>query len=155
MSYKEAYNIRIGILPLYGAFIKEVIDNHGLDTALKYHRNAVLRDCNIMMKGYDSEKLLEPSEARDNLQQMNSNGVDSRVELVGNEVISHNKRCPSYDGWIAGGLTPEQVELFCRTGFKVYEEKMWQVQNPNIQLELRKFKQEPEDTCEEVLIFKQ
>ena len=71
-----------------------------------------------------------------------------------NEVISSNGRCIYYDGWIAAGLKPYEIEKLCSARFKVYGERVWNAQNPGIEAELRQFKTHPEGLCQEVLKFK-
>ena len=81
-------------------------------------------------------------------------GIDSKVDLVGDEVVASNGRCVFYDGWMAAGLTPMEVEKLCRVRFAAYGDSLWKTLNPSIEVELRKYKKSPEDTCLEVLKFK-
>ena len=149
MNYEESYKSRIGLMVHFGEFIKTVMEDQGLEKALEYARTQAMR-----REREKSESPLTPIEARDRLVRVNQmTGIDSNVELIGDEVIATNGRCVFYDGWIASGLTPAEVEKLCRVRFNAYGESLWKTMNPNIEVELRKYKKSPEDTCLEVLKF--
>jgi len=150
MNYEESYKKRIGLMVHFGEFIKTVIEDQGLEKALEYARTQAMR-----REREKPESPYTPIEARDRLRRGNlTSGIDSNVELIGDEVIATNGRCIFYDGWIASGLTPAEVEQLCRVRFNAYGESLWKKMNPNIEVELRKYKKSPEDTCLEVLKFK-
>lgn len=150
MNYEESYKSRIGLMVHFGEFIKTVTEDQGLEKALEYARTQAMRS-----EREKPESPLTPREAWDRLVRVNHmTGIDSNVELIGDEVIATNGKCVFYDGWIAAGLTPVEVEKLCRVRFDAYGESLWKVLNPSIEVELRKYKESPEDACLEVLKFK-
>ncbi len=157
MGFKESYNQRVGLMTVLGGYIKAVIDDQGLEKAVEYAKKSAHINCDVMMKDYVApDTYLSPLEARDRLRKGNPRvGIDGAVDLVGNEVISSNGRCAFYDGWSAAGLKPLEIEQICGVRFEVYGERIWQAQNPNIEPELRQFKDDSEGLCLEVLKFKE
>jgi hypothetical protein len=157
LSYEESYNNKKGLMTIFGGYIKAVIDDQGIGKAVEYATKSTHIHCDEMMKNFvESETYLTPVEARDRLSKGNpSAGIDGNVELVDNEVISRNGRCVFYDGWMASGLMPDEIEKLCIARFKVYGERVWKAQNPSIDAELRQFKTNPEGLCLEVLKFKE
>ena len=157
MSFEESYNKRVGLMAVFGGYIKAVIDDQGLEKAVEYARKSAHIDCDVMMKDYVApDTYLTPLEARDRLRKGNpGSGIDGTVECIGNEVISSNGKCVYYDGWVAAGITPDEVEKLCGVRFEVYGERIWQAQNPSIEPELRQFKNDSDGLCLEVLKFKE
>ena len=157
MSFDESYSRRMGVMTGFGSYIKAVIDDQGIEKALEYSRKATHIQCDVMMKDYVSSDMhLTPQEARDRLRKGNPrSGINGTVEVVDNEVISSNEKCVFYDGWSAAGLKPSEIEQICRVRFEVFSERIWKKRNPNIEGELRKFKESPEGICLEVLKFKE
>ena len=150
MNYEESYKVRIGLMVHFGEFIKTVMEDQGFEKTLEYAQTQAMR-----REREKPETPMTPMEARDRLVRTNlTTGIDSNVELIGDEVVATNGRCIFYDGWIAAGLTPGEVERLCRVRFNAYGESLWKVMNPGIEVELRKYKKSPEDTCLEVLKFK-
>jgi hypothetical protein len=150
MGYEESYNKRMGLMVLFGEYFKAVKEDLGMEKALEY------ANTQIIDRAFDPpESPYSPLEVRDRLRGLNPMaGISSKVELIGDEVVSTNGKCVFYDGWIAAGLSPVEVEQLCRVRFDAYGENPWKKMNPNIEVELRKYKQNPEDTCIEVLKFK-
>jgi hypothetical protein len=157
MSYEESYDNKMGLMTVFGGYIKAVIEDQGIDKAVEYATKSAHIHCDVMMKNFvESETYLSPVEARDRLSNGNpSVGIDGNVEYVDNEVISSNGRCIFYDGWLTAGLVPDEIEKLCSARFKVYGERVWRAQNPSIEAELRQFKTHPEGLCFEVLKFKE
>ena len=149
MGYEESYNKRMGLMVLFGEYFKAVKEDLGMEKALEY------ANTQIIDRAFDPpESPLSPLEVRDRLRGVNPMaGISSKVELIGDEVVSTNGKCVFYDGWIAAGLSPVEVEQLCRVRFDAYGENPWKKLNPIIEVELRKYKQNPEDTCREVLRF--
>ena len=157
MSFEESYSKRLGLMTVLGGYIKAVKDDQGLEKAVEYAKTSAHIDCDVMMKDFiASDSILAPLEARDRLRRGNpGSGIDSEVELVSNEVIASTGKCVYYDGWSTAGLKPDEIEELCRSRFEVYGERVWRAQNPNIEVELRQFKDNPEGLCLEVLKFKE
>jgi hypothetical protein len=156
MHFEDSYKNRMGLMTVLGGYIKAVIDDKGLKKALEYNKRSAEIDCTFMMKDFVTpESYITPEEVRESLQQGNqSGGIDGSVEVVGNEVISSNRKCVYYDGWIAAGLKAKEIEKLCIGRFETYGKLVWQRLNPNIETELRQFKEKSEDLCLEIIKFK-
>ena len=135
--------------------ISNIIDNFIPQTKTQCVFFKRARDIN--MKNFVApESPITPQEARDILHKGNPNaGIKGTVEVVDNEVISSNGKCVFYDGWSAAGLKSSEIEQLCRGRFEIYIGRIWKKRNPNIEGELRKFKESSEGLCLEVLKFKE
>ena len=136
MDYEESYNKRMGLMVLFGEYFKAVKEDLGMKKALEYAKQQIIN------RAFDPpESPLTPLDVRDRLRRVNPMaGISSKVELIGNEVVSTNGKCVFYDGWIAAGLTPVEVEQLCRIRFEAYGDNPWKKLNPCIEVELRKYK---------------
>ena len=115
MSFDESYSRRIGVITRFGNYIKAVIDDQGIETALEYSRKAAHSYCDNHVKNFvATESPFTMQEARERLQKGNPKaGINGSVVVVGDEVRSRNGKCVFYDGWSAAGLKPSEIEQLC------------------------------------------
>ena len=154
MNFEESHRNRMAIMSLLGAYIKAVIDDQGKDKALEYNKTAAIYEADRVLKNIEKpDEPITPKDAADILSMHESSGMKSFIEIVGNEVRNHTTKCVYYDGWLSAELDPDVIEQLCRDRFKIFGEKTWKLLNPNIETELRQFKDNSNGLCLEVIKF--
>ena len=68
-------------------------------------------------------------------------------------VLVRNDRCPFYEAARMLGMDASAIETSCRAGPMRFADAVVKQLNPNLNLQIRKFRSTPDDFCEEEIVL--
>jgi hypothetical protein len=81
-------------------------------------------------------------------------GVSIEIEEEPTKVLFKNGRCPVYEGLKGVGYSAQDIEAFCREGPAVMMNSLFEQLDPNVTYKFTKFRESPDDICEEEVVIK-
>ena len=154
MTNEDAFNAAKNVFSMYGVFYNNVAEKIGADQALELH----IKTCEMM--GTQMGQMTK--------EQMGITKLDAKTaatitkSVVGNFGISNVDaeekptsvlvkfhECPIYEGYRAAGIDDGNIEKICRNASLKFMDSFFKQLDPNASYQLKKYRESPDDYCEE------
>jgi hypothetical protein len=157
MAIEDTYSGARAAMTFFNAYINTVAEEIGMDRAL----NLLTKMCETsgakqgkMMKEKAGTGEIDAKAAWSLVKAVPEGiGISSEVvEESTQEVVIKLGKCPLYSAAQMLGLDVKTIENMCRSGSARLMDTMVKQLNPNLSHQLRKFRTEAEDFCEEAIV---
>jgi hypothetical protein len=158
MTIEDVFNGAKTALVLYNAYLKTVADEIGMVRALSLHADM----CDTM--GANQGQMLKEQSGMDEFDAKSawslvkiapsSLGISLEVlEETPQSVLVKCGRCSVFEAGRMMGFNEDTIETFCRSGPNRFLDAATKQLNPLLGHKLVKFRSEPDDFCEEAIVF--
>ena len=154
MTNEDAFNAAKNVFTQYGVFYNNVAEKIGEEQALELHT----KTCEMMgaqMGQMTKEQMgitkLDPKTAititKSVIDNFGISNVDAEVKPTSAVIKVHE--CPIYEGLRAAGIDDGNIELMCRNASLKFMNSLVKQLDPNASYQLKKYRESPDDCCEE------
>ena len=157
MGMEDVFNGAKSAMTFYGAYLKTVADDIGMDKALSLHTK--MFETMGTMQGEMAKEKSGPKEidtkAAFSLAKSAPESLGIGVEVVEESpqsIALKVGKCPIYESAQMMGMDAETIETMCRSGPIRFLDAMTKQLNPNLSYKLQRFRSGADDFCEEVIV---
>jgi hypothetical protein len=159
MASEDVFRAAKTVLTLFDAYVNTVTQEIGKEKA----QALMTQTCEFagMMQGMMMKEQSDIKEfdakAAWSLAKMFKDNLGAEYEVIeesAQKVVIRNGRCPMYEAAQMMGMDANTIETGCRTGPMMLMGTAVKQLNPNLDLQVRKFRSASDDFCEEEIILR-